>query len=344
MDIEIKEIDEINFGILSEEDIIRMSVAEITKNRLTISGKNKDSAEGTLYDPRMGPMESKKICVTCQMKTKDCSGHFGHINLNMKIVHPLFLRMVVSFLKCVCIQCSNLLITEDHIILWNFNRLKGEQRFSQILTKIVKVRFCTKCAISQPKYTLMVQEGSFIAAYKIDNIINKVRLTTDEIYNIFSKISDNDIKLLGFDPKKTRPINLIITVLPVLPPRSRPFIITDSIISDDDLTLSYSEIIKANNNLKNDNISETKRKKYMDTLIFRIKTLFDNSAGKSKHTNSRPTKGFKERICGDGKGRIFSNLPPTGSCHTRYLVSCVKQQCKLDVVTLYNYLVITLLM
>jgi DNA-directed RNA polymerase beta' subunit len=306
IDTEVKEIDEIDFGILSAEEILRMSVAEINKNRLTSSNKTKEGMEGSLYDPRMGPMESKQVCITCNIRTKDCPGHFGHINLNIKIVHPLFYRMVLSFLKCVCIQCSKLLITEDHLKLWNFHRFKGEQRFSQILTKIIKIRFCINCSISQPKYTLITQEGSFIATYKVNNSVDKIKLSTEEIYNIFSKITDDDIRLLGFEPSKTRPVNLVLTVLPVIPPRARPFVVTDN-ISDDDITLTYSELIKVNNNLKSDNISESKRQKYIDTLIFRLKTLFDNSAGRSKHTNSRPLKGFKERLCGKG-GLIRGNL------------------------------------
>jgi DNA-directed RNA polymerase II subunit RPB1 len=304
---EIKEIDEVNFGILSEEEILKMSVAEITKNRLTSSGKQKDSVFGSLYDPRMGPMESKYICSTCALKTKDCPGHFGHIVLNVKVVHPLFYRTVLNFLRCFCIQCSDMLVTEEHLELWNLKRLTKEHRFTQILEKVLKIRFCTKCSLLQPKYTLSTLDNTFIATYKTENVLSKVRLNTDEIYNIFSKVSKDNIRLLGFDPERMHPKSLILTILPVLPPRSRPFIVTDSIISDDDLTISYSEIIKANNKMKSESISEIKRQKFIDTLIFRIKTLFDNSAGKSKHTNSRPMKGVKERLCGKN-GLVRENL------------------------------------
>jgi DNA-directed RNA polymerase beta' subunit len=99
-----------------------------------------------------------------------------------------------------------------------------------------------------------------------------------------------------------------LTVLPVIPPRSRPFIVTDSIVCDDDLTISYSEIIKVNNNLHAEvDVFDSKRQKYIQTLIFRVKTLFDNTAAKARHTNSRPLKGIKERICGKD-GLIRNNL------------------------------------
>jgi DNA-directed RNA polymerase beta' subunit len=146
-----------------------------------------------------------------------------------------------------------------------------------------------------------------MAIYKIGHIVEKIKISIDEIHTIFSKISDDNIRLLGFDPSRTHPKNLILTVLPVIPPRSRPFIIAENSICDDDLTISLSEIIKVNNNLISDDIFDSKRQKYIQTLIFRIKTLFDNTSSKARHTNSRPLKGIKERICGKD-GLVRNNL------------------------------------
>ena len=95
--------------------------------------------------------------------------------------------------------------------------------------------------------------------------------------------------------------------MPVLPIISRPYIMTQNLTCDDDLTIQYLEIIKANNHLANPDISETKRQKYTHTLIFRIKCLFDNSQDKAKHTNGRPMKGIKKRLCGK-EGQIRNNL------------------------------------
>jgi DNA-directed RNA polymerase beta' subunit len=114
---EIKQIQCVEFGILSEQEIIAQSVAEITKNRL-FSAKTKDAMDGTLYDYRMGPLDPNDICPTCDMTSKYCPGHFGHIRLNIKIVHPLFYRKVLNFLRCFCFQCSNLLFTDEHLDLW----------------------------------------------------------------------------------------------------------------------------------------------------------------------------------------------------------------------------------
>ena len=156
--------------------------------------------------------------------------------------------------------------------------------------------------------------------YKTKEATHKILLSADDIKKVFDNIPDDDICLLGFDPEFTHPKNLILTYLPVLPPRARPFIVADGMMCDDDLTLQFVEIIKNNNHLKDENLPETKFQKYLQTLKFRIKCLFDNSKGKSKHSNGRPFKGMKERIT-NKDGLVRNNmmgehflLPTTGRC------------------------------
>jgi len=64
-------------------------------------------------------------------------------------------------------------------------------------------------------------------------------------------------------------------------------------------------------------MTETKKEKLVQSLIFRVKTLFDNSQKRAKHTNSKPMKGIKERLAGKtGLMRMNTmgeRLPITGS-------------------------------
>ena len=304
---EIKEIGSIEFGIMSKEEILRLSVADIYKNRLCMGKENYNFVMNGLYDPRMGPMEKKVKCVTCGHDSKTCNGHFGSIRLNIEVIHPLYYRTILSFLKCFCINCSRLLITEHHIQLWNLTKQTKEFRFNSILKRIIKLKFCLHCNMSQPKFTLSTHDGVFIASFKNGPAVEKLRLSTTELCKILNNIIDDDVRLLGFEPTRMHPKNFILSVLPVLPPRSRPYIVNDNMISDDDITISLCEIIKANNNLNNEKISDAKREKYIQTLKFRIKTMFDNTGNKAKHTNSRPLKGIKERLCGK-EGLVRSNL------------------------------------
>ena len=121
MDKDLRELEEITFGIFSPDEIRAISVAKIDSSKLCTSDKS--SGYGTVYDPRLGTVENGKKCETCAQTIWHCPGHWGHIELNEAIIHPLFYKQVVNFLKCFCIKCFKLLITEDQINLNGLNKL-----------------------------------------------------------------------------------------------------------------------------------------------------------------------------------------------------------------------------
>jgi DNA-directed RNA polymerase beta' subunit len=76
-------------------------------------------------------------------------------------------------------------------------------------------------------------------------------LRAEEIRRILSKINDEDMKLMGFDPKQARPEWMIITALAVAPPPVRPSVQAgDGVRSEDDLTYAYRMIVRTNNDLR----------------------------------------------------------------------------------------------
>jgi DNA-directed RNA polymerase beta' subunit len=135
----------------------------------------------------------------------------------------------------------------------------------------------------------------------------KIVMKEIEIKNIFDHMVDEDIRLLGFKPEFMHPKNLVLSVIPVIPPRARPYVMADNVTCDDDITTQYVEIVKANRNYVDENTNESKREKIIQTLNFRIKTLMNNSQGKARNTKGRPLKGIKERLSGKD-GLIRSNL------------------------------------
>lgn len=309
---DIREIDEMIFGIYSNEEIKRLAVCEVNSSKLC--GSDKNTGYGTVYDPRMGTIENGIICPTCNQNIWQCVGHFGYISLNEPIVHPLHYKRVVDFLRCFCIKCFKLLITEDQIILNNFNRILGVKRFNKILDKIEKIDMCPHCIQPQPDIRYTATDNSIAMVYKQkDKEKSKISivLPVDEIKNIFDNINTEDVKLLGFNPELMQPKNLILTIFPCIPTSCRPYVISENNICDDDLTIQLVEIIKANNHLKIEDgvpVSETKRQKYIQSLKFRIATFYNNSSGKAKHsTNGRVIKGLKERLTGKD-GLIRTNL------------------------------------
>jgi DNA-directed RNA polymerase beta' subunit len=293
-------IDKIVFGTLSAQEILNMGVCEINSNKL--------NGLGSVYDERMGVIENGKICLKCEKDNKSCTGHFGYIELHQPIIHPLYYKTIILFLKCFCYKCSSILFTENQIKLNKLSKFRGRILFNKILEKIDKeIDICPNCSAPKPKITYSIAENQILMTHKKGKDNFKIELVEEDIKKIFENITDTDFTLLGFDPKQTHPKNLVLTVLPVLPIISRPYIMTDGITCDDDLTLNYLEIVKINNHLKNKDISETKRKKYIQTINFRVKCLFDNSHDKAKHSNGRPLKSLKKRLSGKD-GQIRSNI------------------------------------
>ena len=325
----LDEIDCISFGIYSAEEILSMAVCEINNP--------KKSGRGSVYDPRMGTTDSSLPCETCKKNAEECTGHFGYIRLEEPLVHPLFYKRVSLFLNCFCMKCYRLLITQDQLLLDGLLRYKGESRFNRILEKLKKVDICCQptgeldekgeqilCKKDQPKIKFTANDSSYSMVYEAEKTTKtSIVLTVEEIKKIFENISNSDVELLGFDPQLTHPKNFIITVLPVCPPCVRPYVKADGKTCDDDITIQYIEIIKANNNLadistEDDTEKKRGRKKKEQTeqdrikarasLRFRILTTFNNGQGKAKHTtNARPVKGIKERLTGKD-GQIRSHM------------------------------------
>lgn len=299
----MKEIKSIQFGIMSAEDILKYSVVEIVSSKL--------SGPGTVYDEKLGSMENNVNCVTCGLNSRLCSGHIGHIALKELVIHPLYYKYIVSILKCICINCHKLLLNKNYIKMYRLdsNHISGETKFKYVQEQISKIEYCNECNTPQPKIMLSISDNLIYAVYKTNSpkIQKKVIMTADDIFNIFTDITSDDLKYLGINSLNSHPKDLILSHLPVISPRSRPFVITDNMVCDDDLTIQYIEIIKVNNHLIDKTLSEPKRQKYISTLNFRIKCLMDNSHGKSRHTNNRPMRGIRERVAGKS-GIIRSHL------------------------------------
>jgi DNA-directed RNA polymerase beta' subunit len=155
---DVKEISHMSFGILSEEEIEKMSVLVVDNPKL--------SEPGSLYDPRFGSFGSFKPCTVCELSYLECPGHFGYINLNANILHPLYYRIIVSFLKCFCHSCYRLIILPEQLKLRNLDKLRSNKRFLDILEIIEKIDICCYCSEMQYMYQY----------YPSDNLIVKMSL------------------------------------------------------------------------------------------------------------------------------------------------------------------------
>ncbi|MDB4726397.1 hypothetical protein OAF54_03080 [bacterium] len=264
----------VKLSLMSSEEIEKLSVVEISNPKI---GDGND-----IYDGRLGVIEnlsragSKNVCATCNNDINKCPGHFGHINLNYPIINSLYYDYVGQMLKCFCYRCSSVLINKNMLKLLD-NKIEH----------LIKVDSCFKCFTLQPKI-VKSDKNIFFFTFKFTSY----PITTNIILSIFSNISDEDIAILAlnFHPK-----NLILTKLPVLPICSRPPMISDGVISDDDISNQYIDIIKLNNS----SLKPDKKEKSISNINFKIQTLFNNDQGKAKYNaNARSIKSIKERISG----------------------------------------------
>lgn len=298
VEIEQMEVGEVTFGILSPEEILKMSVCEVKE-----VSKNRFQGVNTVYDERMGPIEAGAKCVTCGLDGLSCPGHPGYIKLNYPIIHPLHYKLVLSILKCVCFNCYRVLVTQEVL---DAEGVPNE--LQSIVGYLEKNRICSHCSHIHPKL-VMVQENIIYAVITTETD-SRLEIHEEEIRMILENLTDEDATLIGFDINVVHPKNLVLSVLPVLPTCNRPSIQTDSIVADDDLTIQYIEIVKANKHLEDnsDKDKDAKKSKYIKSLKFRIKTLMDNSQGKAKRVNTgRCYQGIKERLSSK-TGLVRGNL------------------------------------
>ena len=283
-------IDQVAFSIMSPFKVKEMSVCHITNVKL--------EGSGSLYDKRMGAITTRSICETCGLNNLLCTGHFGHIELNTYILHPLYISTILQCLHCICFDCLHCLIDEDQLPMF----CKTQRASFSILCNVYKsFHYCMNCHAEQPRYVLDKSK----VVQQINKQKETLALDEEEIYLRLKKIPDWFCNLCSI----SRPEYLILTVLPVLPPISRPPVVSDSMTCDDDLTLQYLEILKTTIQIgaKRTIFSKKEWSDIRNTLGFRIHCLMDNSSGKAKHTNQRAFKGIRERLAGKD-GLLRNNL------------------------------------
>ena len=85
------------FSSLKNEDIEKMSVVEITTNK--VYDDLNDPVPNGFCDGKMGLTNGFKMgkCISCNKKFNECNGHFGNIKLNDMILNPLFTGYLKKF-------------------------------------------------------------------------------------------------------------------------------------------------------------------------------------------------------------------------------------------------------
>lgn len=308
----------IQFSMLSPEEIRRNSVVHIT-NRNTYSN-GKPDVNG-LFDPRMGTLENGTACPTDGLTNDETPGYFGHVELARPVIHINHLKEIVKICKCVCFKCSKLLINKNdykHIIDW-----PATKRWDYVSSLTANVKRCGEktndgCGCRQPAKIKVLGIATIMAYWaSLQTGTVEMELTPGKILTIFRRISDEDVRFMGFHPKWSRPEWMICEVLPIAPPQVRPSVKHDAQQrSEDDLTHIYSKLLKTNEDLKkrisasadpeNDAIVRS-----MTTLLQYFVAMIANNKVKGSEPISqrsgRPYQCIMGRLNGKN-GRIRGNL------------------------------------
>lgn len=320
-DANISKVVGVQFSIMSAEDIRARSVCEINS---TDTYSNDIPKHGGLFDPRLGVVESHKKCVTCGYDNKLCPGHFGHIELAKPVFNSVFIDYVRKILKCVCFNCSKLLVDPKHpdikrIIDKNASRIKRFDTIFKICDKLKGIGCGAHqehktggCLSIQPnKIEKNMQMGTIIMTWK-DADLDKLELYAEDVLRILKRMTMSDVEILGFT---YRPENMIFQVFPFPPTSIRPSV-TDPMgrrSSPDDLTVKLCDIIKQNNRIA-ERISKgaTTDSLKLDLMMlqYHVSTFARNdipSMNKSQARSGRSFRVILDRIKGKD-GLVRGNL------------------------------------
>ena len=309
-----KQVEAIEFGLLSPDTIRKMSVARI----ITADTYDEDGLPitGGLMDGRLGTIEPGQRCKTCGNRVGECPGHFGHIELARPVIHVGYAKLIYKILRATCRQCSRLKLSEEEKKEFIKSLHKIMKFFGQTETKVVeealkkaRTETCPYCEAQQNKIKLEKPTTFYEETEE-----GPKKLSSSEIREWLEKIPDEDCELMGINSAKARPEWMIWTVLPVPPVVIRPSITLESgVRSEDDLTHKLVDIIRINQKLR-ENIEAGAPSLIVEDLWellqYHATTLLDNEVSgipPARHRSGRALRTLSQRLKGK-EGRFRSNL------------------------------------
>ena len=156
-----KKIKQIVFGLLSPEEIRKMSALKV----ITADTYDEDGfpIDMGLMDTHLGVIEPGLRCKTCGRKVDECPGHFGHINLAMPVIHVGYVKLIKNLLKATCRSCGRCLLNDREIEEAKVHLKKcvdtgqypeRDKVFKEVVREATKAKSCPHCGAEQKKISL----------------------------------------------------------------------------------------------------------------------------------------------------------------------------------------------
>ena len=110
------QVSSVQFGLLSPDEVLKLSVAEI--NSEVPYDEHGNARFNGVNDPRMLGGKCTQPFLTSVNTASDkrddeTPGYFGHIELARRVYHANLLPYTLKVLRCICFNCSKLLIAAD---------------------------------------------------------------------------------------------------------------------------------------------------------------------------------------------------------------------------------------
>src|SRR2546422_1185308 len=311
-----KVIQSIRFTLLSPTELRKLSAVEVQAAD-TYDEDGVPIVSG-LMDGRLGTLEPRQKCKTCGNTASACPGHFGHIELSEPVIHVSFAKLTHRLLSITCRNCGRILLTEEKIEKYRTRYAELKERLNtvpdafldEIIRDAKKTQQCPHC--SQKQYP--IEHGKPTTFHEIVAEGGAVRLTPSTIRERLERITDDDLILLGLDPKAARPEWAVLQVMPVPPVSVRPSITLESgIRSEDDLTHKLVDIIRINQKLREaleSGVPINIIQELHELLQYHVTTYFDNEVSglpPARHRSGRALKTLVQRLKGK-EGRFRGNL------------------------------------
>ncbi|KAI9686423.1 MAG: hypothetical protein M1822_003768 [Bathelium mastoideum] len=185
-----KRIRELQFGILSKQEIVKQSVLEVNDRNIydlsTVGSERRLTTNGP-NDGRMGVSAKRGAhCQTCGGSLNECNGHFGRVRLPLPAFHIGYFRNIVEVLQDICKACSRVLLPEDTRRTYlrqlrrpNLDSLQRKVILRRVTTECKKCKACPYCgtvngAIRRvPHHALKIVHEKF-RAYNMSHAKSKV--------------------------------------------------------------------------------------------------------------------------------------------------------------------------
>ena len=327
-----QEITSVSVRLASPDTIRNWSYGEVTKPETINYRSFKPERDGLFCEKIFGPVRNWEcncgkykriryrgvVCDRCGVEvthSKVRRERMGNIELAVPIIHIWFLKSIPSHIGYL-LGVSNTILEriiyyESYVVIdpgdTGLNRmdLLKEEEFEQLVEE--GKEFDAKMggeAILELLACLDVEDLSAELRYKI-TIETSEQKKTDHLKRL--RITE------AFLRSGNRPENMVLTVLPVLPPDLRPLVpLEGGRFATSDLNDLYRRVINRNNRLKK--LIEIKApdvilRNEMRMLQEAVDTLFDNGRRTSsvKGEGKRPLKSLSDLLKGK-QGRFRQNL------------------------------------